>query len=125
MARKIVVNDVPFTYSVGRGAVRFKNEITGVSGYVGFDVLTGHTWHTLEKSMHKGGPDHRITPGQLADYLKRKKLASGTPNALEPERIKRKGSEIGQKIVSRLKKFASELQSGKKISGRVTRLRRQ
>jgi len=69
--RKIVVDNVTWYWFAGKSSAVIKfPEPSGKKQIVSYAQLTGRSWETLEKGLHKKNEDGMITPGDVSKYIR-------------------------------------------------------
>lgn len=81
MANRILtIGTSVYHYKIGRGFTKIKNLRTNKSHVVSHSKMTGIDPYYLERSQWKGGTIHQITPGMVADFIKKHGLIFSNEN---------------------------------------------
>lgn len=78
--RKIVVNGEEWLFSIGKVHVVAQNTVTNERRKTDVSAITGWDWHSIEKSIHKGG-GWAVRPRHVAKWL-------STPETPKPQKSK-------------------------------------
>lgn len=66
--RKLIVGGKEYEYRIGRSYIVIRCDGKKVAA-PGMNEVSGESWSVIEHDQHKG--NFHITPGQVADYIRR------------------------------------------------------